>query len=158
MLLRKCNISDCSIFVRGRWHAISAIYSSVSYNSLLLCPQKPFKMITSVEHLTKKRQKKQVQSPKSAAGPSQQPSSSGRLFAPFRALGYVTDHVPFAMFVHTLNGALATPTVNITTSVGRSWLMWDASRMTLVFAGSCHSWFLGLTLIFESQGLIAVTK
>ncbi|WRT67784.1 uncharacterized protein IL334_004758 [Kwoniella shivajii] len=67
-----------------------------------------------------------------AAGPSK---PSPRLFAPFRALGHVTDHVPYAMFVHTPQGALATPTVNITTSVGRSWLMWDAARMTLVFAG-----------------------
>ncbi|KAK8858577.1 hypothetical protein IAR55_002806 [Kwoniella newhampshirensis] len=70
-----------------------------------------------------------------AAGPSKQPITP-RLFAPFRALGHVSDHVPFAMFVHTPNGALATPTVNLTTSVGRSWLMWDAARMTLVFAGS----------------------
>ncbi|WVQ86757.1 hypothetical protein IAS59_000473 [Cryptococcus gattii] len=114
-------------------------------------------MITSVEHPTKKRQKKQLQSPKSAAGPSQQPSSPGRLFAPFRALGYVTDHVPFAMFVHTPSGALATPTVNITTSVGRSWLMWDASRMTLVFAGAdTGNQINGLTMtgtdIYASSG------
>ncbi|WVW84648.1 hypothetical protein I302_106682 [Kwoniella bestiolae CBS 10118] len=66
------------------------------------------------------------------AGPSK---PTPRLFAPFRALGHVTDHVPYAMFVHTPQGALATPTVQITTSVGRSWLMWDAARMTLVFAG-----------------------
>ncbi|OCF43580.1 U3 small nucleolar RNA-associated protein 21 [Kwoniella heveanensis CBS 569] len=78
-----------------------------------------------------------------AAGPSKPSTSSTaatpdhtpRLFAPFRALGHVTDHVPYAMFVHTPQGALATPTVNITTSVGKSWLMWDAARMTLVFAG-----------------------
>ncbi|OXG26744.1 U3 small nucleolar RNA-associated protein 21 [Cryptococcus neoformans Ze90-1] len=93
-------------------------------------------MIPSLEHPTKKRQKKQLRPSLPAAGPSQQPSSPARIFAPFRALGYVTDHVPFAMFVHTPSGALATPTVNITTSVGRSWLMWDASRMTLVFAGA----------------------
>lgn len=119
--------------------ATSTICSSVSFKSLSLCLQKPFNMIPSLEHPTKKRQKKQLRPSLPAAGPSQQPSSPARIFAPFRALGYVTDHVPFAMFVHTPSGALATPTVNITTSVGRSWLMWDASRMTLVFAGSCHS-------------------
>ncbi|WVR06365.1 hypothetical protein IAU60_003396 [Kwoniella sp. DSM 27419] len=72
-----------------------------------------------------------------AAGPSKPstPAHAPRLFAPFRALGHVTDHVPYAMFMHTPQGALATPTVNITTSVGKSWLMWDAARMTLVFAG-----------------------
>ncbi|ORX40070.1 putative WD-repeat protein [Kockovaella imperatae] len=39
------------------------------------------------------------------------------------------------MFVHTPKGALATPTVNLVTSVGRSWMMWDMERMTLVFVG-----------------------
>ncbi|WWD04860.1 hypothetical protein V865_002931 [Kwoniella europaea PYCC6329] len=79
-----------------------------------------------------KRQKNGSAIEQPAAGPSK---PTPRLFAPFRALGHVTDHVPYAMFVHTPQGALATPTVNITTSVGRSWLMWDAARMTLVFAG-----------------------
>lgn len=63
------------------------------------------------------------------------PLPQSRLFAPFRALGYVSDHVPFSMFVHTPKGALAKPTIHIVTSVGRSWLMWDAERMTLLFAG-----------------------
>ena len=68
----------------------------------------------------------------STAGPSK---PTPRLFAPFRALGLVCDHVPCAMFVHTPRGALARPTVNIVTSVGRSWMMWDAASMTLVFVG-----------------------
>ena len=58
-----------------------------------------------------------------------------RLFAPFRALGLVSDHVPFAMFVHSPKGALATPRVQIVTSVGRSWMMWDAATMKLLFVG-----------------------
>ncbi|WVO12563.1 hypothetical protein L204_100167 [Cryptococcus depauperatus] len=83
-----------------------------------------------------KRQKKQPHSAQPATGPSKSQSPpTGRLFAPFRALGHITNHVSFTMFVHTPQGALAMPTVNITTSVGRSWLMWDAARMTLVFAG-----------------------
>ncbi|GMK53974.1 hypothetical protein CspeluHIS016_0105600 [Cutaneotrichosporon spelunceum] len=69
--------------------------------------------------------------PRAASGPLPQ----SRLFAPFRALGYVSDHVPFSMFVHTPKGALAKPTVHVATSVGRSWLLWDAERMTLLFAG-----------------------
>lgn len=68
-------------------------------------------------------------------GPSKLPPPTPRLFAPFRALGFVTNHVPFSMFVHTPKGALATPTVNIVTAVGRSWMMWDAERMTLLFVG-----------------------
>ncbi|WVQ96671.1 hypothetical protein IAU59_003777 [Kwoniella sp. CBS 9459] len=97
-----------------------------------------------------------------AAGPSKPstsaaPAHTPRLFAPFRALGLVTDHVPYAMFVHTPQGALATPTVNITTSVGKSWLMWDAARMTLVFAGpdagaQINSLAMTGTEIFASAG------
>lgn len=73
--------------------------------------------------------------PKNAeAGPSNPPPTA-RLFAPFRALGLVANHVPFSIFIHTPRGALARPTVNIVTSVGRSWMMWDAGAMTLVFVG-----------------------
>ncbi|ORY24304.1 putative WD-repeat protein [Naematelia encephala] len=60
---------------------------------------------------------------------------TSNLFAPFRALGFVTNHVPFAMHIHTPRGALATPTVFVVTSVGRSWMMWNAASMTLMFVG-----------------------
>lgn len=70
-----------------------------------------------------------------AAGPSTSRLPSPRLFHPFRALGFVCDHIPISIHVHQAKGALATPHVNILTSVGRSWLMWDAGRMTLVFVG-----------------------
>jgi hypothetical protein len=56
--------------------------------------------------------------------------------------------VAFAMFVHIPRGALATPTVNVVTSVGRSWMMWDMARMTLVFVGAYLGGFnRGLKLI-----------
>ena len=60
-------------------------------------------------------------------------ASNLRLYAPFRALGHVTNHVPFSMFVHSPKGALAKPSVNLVTSVGRSWMMWEAGRMGLLF-------------------------
>jgi U3 small nucleolar RNA-associated protein 21 len=82
-----------------------------------------------------KRSRKSGVNGNAVAGPSK-PSAGPRLFAPFRALGFVCDSVPFAMFVHTPRGALATPTVNVVTSVGRSWMMWDMARMTLVFVGA----------------------
>lgn len=78
-----------------------------------------------------KNDERAVSPPRAQTGPLPQ----SRLFAPFRALGYVSDHVPFSMFVHTPKGALAKPTIHIATSVGRSWLLWDAERMTLLFAG-----------------------
>jgi U3 small nucleolar RNA-associated protein 21 len=69
----------------------------------------------------------------SQAGPSKLPAP--RLFHPFRALGFVCDHVPMSIFTHSAKGALSTPHVNIVTSVGRSWMMWEAGRMGLVFVG-----------------------
>jgi len=86
----------------------------------------------------KKRQKTQNATAATAqpakAGPSKTPSTA-RLFQPFRALGFVTNHIPFTSFVHNPRGAFAKPTINIVTSVGKSWMMWDAERMTLVFVG-----------------------
>ena len=86
----------------------------------------------------KKRKKSQHAASTTAqpakAGPSKTPSTA-RLFQPFRALGYVTNHIPFTSWVHNPRGAFAKPTINIVTSVGKSWMMWDAERMTLVFVG-----------------------
>lgn len=72
------------------------------------------------------------------AGPSKLPTSipSPRLFHPFRALGFVCDHVPISIFTHSAKGALSVPHVNIVTSVGKSWMMWEAGRMGLVFVGT----------------------
>lgn len=71
------------------------------------------------------------------AGPSTISSKpSPRLFHPFRALGFVCDHVPISIFTHSAKGALSVPHVNIVTSVGRSWMMWEAGRMGLVFVGT----------------------
>ena len=95
-----------------------------------------FKMVDPVAGSVGKRLKRQRTANQPTAGPSKSSSSSSaRLFAPFRALGYVTNHIPFSMFMHSPKGALAKPTVNIVTSVGKSWMMWDAAKMTLVFVG-----------------------
>jgi U3 small nucleolar RNA-associated protein 21 len=60
-----------------------------------------------------------------------------RLFAPFRALGYISNHVPFALQVQSTKGALSGPHVTIVSSLGKSWAMWDAGKMGLVFVGAC---------------------
>jgi hypothetical protein len=73
-----------------------------------------------------------------AAAAAAAPPAS-RIFAPFRALGYVCNDVPFAMHVHTPSGALAKPTIIVVTAVGRSWLMWDAASMRLLFVGASMS-------------------
>ena len=61
--------------------------------------------------------------------------SQPRLFAPFRALGFITNHVPFALQVRQAKGALEGPNVTIVTSLGNSWAMWDAGKMRLLFVG-----------------------
>lgn len=59
------------------------------------------------------------------------------LFAPFRALGFITNHVPFVLKVHSAKGASVPARMQILTCVGRSWAMWDGERITLVFVGMC---------------------
>jgi hypothetical protein len=93
-----------------------------------------------------KRFKAQTEDEKAAAAADQAgPSTSKpspRLFHPFRALGFVCDHVPMSIFTHSAKGALSVPHVNIVTSVGRSWMMWEAGRMGLVFVGTSFDSFI----------------
>ncbi|KAG8992095.1 hypothetical protein FRB90_001099, partial [Tulasnella sp. 427] len=63
-------------------------------------------------------------------------SASYGLFAPFRALGFITNHVPFVLQVHSARGAAIAAQVNIVTCVGRSWAMWSGDAMKLLFVGT----------------------
>ncbi len=79
--------------------------------------------------------------------PEPTPSTSKpqpRLFAPFRALGYISNHVPFALQVQSTKGALAGPHITIVSSLGRSWAMWEAGKMGLVFVGGSFRVFRNL--------------
>ncbi|EIN07245.1 Utp21-domain-containing protein [Punctularia strigosozonata HHB-11173 SS5] len=62
---------------------------------------------------------------------SQQPG----IFAPFRALGLVTNHVPFALQTRSFKGATDGPRVHILTCLGRSWALWEGGKMGLLFVG-----------------------
>ncbi|KAI9509337.1 Utp21-domain-containing protein [Russula earlei] len=72
------------------------------------------------------------------------PSSAGtytsedsrRLFAPFRALGLITNHVPFALQLRAVKGLAEGPRLHILTCLGKSWALWEGERMTLLFVGS----------------------
>lgn len=57
------------------------------------------------------------------------------LYAPFRALGYITNHVPFVLQVRFGGKDAQTPDVNVVTCLGDTWAMWNADRMTLLFVG-----------------------
>lgn len=58
-----------------------------------------------------------------------------RLFAPFRALGLVTNQVPFALQARSFKGATEGPQIYILTCLGRSWALWEGGKMTLLFVG-----------------------
>jgi U3 small nucleolar RNA-associated protein 21 len=62
-------------------------------------------------------------------------SKQGRLFAPFRALGLVTNNVPFVMQTRSHKGATEGPRIHIVTCIGKSWAMWEGGKMTLLFVG-----------------------
>jgi hypothetical protein len=61
------------------------------------------------------------------------------LFAPFRALGFVTNHVPFVLQVRSHKGASQGPRVHILTCLGRAWALWEGGKMTLLFVGMLSS-------------------
>lgn len=58
-----------------------------------------------------------------------------RLFVPFRALGLVTNHVPFVLQTRSHKGATDGPRIHVLTCLGRSWALWEGSKMTLLFVG-----------------------
>ncbi|UZJ51500.1 hypothetical protein CBS101457_000820 [Exobasidium rhododendri] len=63
------------------------------------------------------------------------PTVRQKLFQPFRALGLITDHVPFVLSIKHGGKDASRPDVNIIACIGTSWTMWDADRMTLLFVG-----------------------
>jgi U3 small nucleolar RNA-associated protein 21 len=75
------------------------------------------------------------------------PSSDVRknpiLFAPFRALGFVTNHVPFVLQVRSHRGASQGPSVHIVTCLGQAWAHWEGDKLTLLFVG------LSCSLVFK---------
>ncbi|KAG8892661.1 hypothetical protein FRB99_002551, partial [Tulasnella sp. 403] len=78
------------------------------------------------------------------------------LFAPFRALGFITNHVPFALQVHSVKGGLAEPRIHISTCLGRSWAMWDGANMRLLFVGTDAPEMIS-SLIFQDDAIWAAS-
>lgn len=72
----------------------------------------------------------------SAPAAPQKIVSRNRLFAPFRALGLISNDVPFALQTRFGGKDATTPDVNVITCLGDSWAMWDAERMTLLFVST----------------------
>ena len=74
------------------------------------------------------RQESSTDAPaKAARGP--------RLFVPFRALGLITNHIPFVLQTRSHKGATDGPKIHLLTCLGKSWALWEGGKMTLLFVG-----------------------
>lgn len=60
-----------------------------------------------------------------------------RLFAPFRALGLITNGVPFVLQTRSHKGATDGPRIHLVTCLGKAWAMWEGGKMGLLFVGEC---------------------
>jgi len=69
-----------------------------------------------------------------ARNPTQH-TGTPRLFAPFRALGIITNHIPFYLQTRSHKGATDGPRIHIVTCLGKSWALWEGGKMTLLFVG-----------------------
>src|SRR5260221_10108630 len=82
--------------------------------------------------------RKRVRSSLTRAGSTARPivseemPNSRRLFAPFRALGLITNQVPFALQVRAVKGSSEGPRLHILTCMGNSWALWEGGSMTLL--------------------------
>ncbi|KAF9246284.1 Utp21 specific WD40 associated putative domain-containing protein [Melanogaster broomeanus] len=66
---------------------------------------------------------------------TQKSPNEARLFAPFRALGLITNHIPFYLQTRSHKGATEGPRIHILTCLGRSWALWEGGKMGLLFVG-----------------------
>ncbi|TFK63228.1 Utp21-domain-containing protein [Pluteus cervinus] len=78
--------------------------------------------------------RKRLRQTRISAQPTKPPKEP-RLFAPFRALGLITNHVPFVLQARSHKGATDGPRIHILTCLGRSWALWEGGKMTLLFVG-----------------------
>lgn len=58
-----------------------------------------------------------------------------QLFVPFRALGLITNHIPFYLQTRSYKDATDGPRIHILTCLGRSWALWEGGKMGLLFVG-----------------------
>lgn len=68
-------------------------------------------------------------------GPQKKTVKEPRLFVPFRALGLVTNHIPFVLQTRSHKGATEGPRLHLLTCLGRAWALWEGGKMGLLFVG-----------------------
>jgi U3 small nucleolar RNA-associated protein 21 len=94
-------------------------------------------MSTSSPDRPSKRSKPQSSPPSSSK--HQQVSNQPRLFAPFRALGFISNHVPIAVQTRSNKNATKGPSISIVSCLGDAWAMWEGDKMGLVFVGKSRT-------------------
>ena len=62
-----------------------------------------------------------------------------RIFVPFRALGLITNHVPFVLQTRSHKGSTDGPQIVILTCLGKAWAMWEGGKMGLLFVSALGS-------------------
>ena len=67
--------------------------------------------------------------------PKPQTKQEPRLFAPFRALGLITNNIPFVLQTRSHKGATDGPRIHLVTCLGKAWAMWEGGKMGLLFVG-----------------------
>ena len=67
--------------------------------------------------------------------PNQRKKDKPRLFVPFRALGLITNHIPFVLQTRSHKGATDGPRIHLLTCLGREWALWEGGKMSLLFVG-----------------------
>ena len=73
--------------------------------------------------------------PEHSVTPNERKKDEPRLFVPFRALGLVTNHIPFVLQTRSHKGATDGPRIHLLTCLGRAWALWEGGKMTLLFVG-----------------------
>jgi U3 small nucleolar RNA-associated protein 21 len=74
-----------------------------------------------------------------------------RIFVPFRALGLISNHVPFVLQTRSFKGAVDGPQLHILTCLGRSWALWEGGKMTLLFVGMSVTYLLSKDVMNEDN-------
>ncbi|CAD6969990.1 unnamed protein product [Tilletia controversa] len=106
-----------------------------------------------------KRQKQEVSLQSSSSSSSSSSSASSRLFAPFRALGFITTSVAPALSVRRGGKDASQPDVTIVTCLGNAWAMWGLNHgMPLLFVGpSLNDPIRALAITQSPDSVLAVS-
>lgn len=104
--------------------------------------------------ITSQPPRKRLRQEHSTDAPAKSTTRGPRLFVPFRALGLITNHIPFVLQTRSHKGATEGPKVHILTCLGKSWALWEGGKMTLLFVGM-YVIYISTVLVHETQRVLS---